>query len=73
MRWFFIALGAIGLLAMFLGLMRMFGVPFGYCMFTNSLFECLKCKEACIWLVTIGGLLLAVVFFVLASKSQNRR
>ena len=73
MRGFFIILATVCVLAMFLGLLRIFATPFGYSTFTDNLFKFLKCDEGCIWMVVIGGAILASFFAWLASKSQNRK
>lgn len=72
MRGFFIVIATICVLAMFLGILNIFGRPFGYDV-GNKLFEFFECDETCIWLVVIGGGLLAGFFSWLASKSQNRK
>jgi len=73
MRWFFIVIAVIGFFTMLLGILRIFIMPFGYGIFVDNLFQCFKCDETCIWIVTIGSGLLTGVFFGLASKSQNRK
>ena len=71
MRKFFIGLATIFFIAMFLGLIRAFAVPFGYSTFTEKIFECFKCDEACIWMVIIFGGIGAGFFGWLASKCKN--
>lgn len=71
MRVFLIIIAFLCVLAMFLGLLRAFAVPFGYSTFTEKLFKCFKCDEVCIWMVIIIGAIGAGFFAWLASKCQN--
>ena len=73
MRGCLTTLAVICVLATLLGFLLILRVPFGFEDFVNSVLERFKCDETCIWMITLGGILLGGFFLWLASKCQNRK